>query len=105
MHIEIEAAYGLAAVEDLEDRDAGVPGGGGRAAELDLEEPRRGLEHAGLDLSIGEVRAHGLRVEVEGRAAELLIPPGAAGDVDDRETGLAPAGEFENQLVLAAGAL
>ena len=105
MHVEVEAAYGPAPVEDLEDGDGRVPAGSRRAAELDFEEPGRSLEHAGLDLRIREVGADGLRVEVEGGAAELLVPVGAAGDVDGVKTGLAPAGEIENQLVLAARAL
>ena len=105
VHVEIEAADRLAAVEDIEDRNGGVPAGRGRAAELDLEQPRGGLQHARLHLRVGKVGTHGVGVEVEGRAAELLVPVGAAGDVDGREAGLAPAGEVEDQLVLAACAV
>ena len=105
MHVEVEAAHNPTVLDDLKDRNGGIPAGGRRAAKLDFEEPRRRLQHARLNLRVGEVGAYGLRVEVEGRTAELLIPVGAAGYVDGRQFWLALAGKRENQLMLAAGAL
>ena len=82
-----------------------MPAGAAGAAELDLEEPRRGVKHAGLDLCVRKIGAHGLGVEIEGGAAELLVPVGAADDVDLGKSGLALAGEVQHQFVLAAGAV
>ena len=66
MHIKIETAHGMAAVEDLEDRDGRVPGGCSGGAEINFKEARRGLKHAGLHLCVRKVWAHGVGVEVEG---------------------------------------
>ncbi len=46
-----------------------------------------------------------MRIEVEGGAAELLVPIAAAGDVDGRQLRLPLAGEVENQFVLAPRAV
>ena len=106
MHVEIEAADGPAAVEDLEDGDGRVPGGRAGRTELDFEEARGGLEDAGLDLRVGEVGADGLGVEVEGGAAELLVPVAAAGDVDARSgSGWRLRAKSRTSSMLAAGAL
>ena len=54
-------------------------------ARSSLEEACRCGEHTRLDLRVGEIRADGLRVEIIGRAAELLVVVAAAGDVDCAE--------------------
>ena len=105
VHVEVEAAYAPAAIEDVEDGNVGVPGGGGGGAELYFEEAGGGLKDSGFDLRVGEIGADGLRVEVEGGAAELLIPVAAAGDVDGLDAGLVLAGEVHDEFMFAEGAI
>ena len=65
MHVEIEAADGLAAVDDDPGFDGGIPRGNILfLLEADVEEVRGGVEDSLLHLHEREVRADGLRVEV-----------------------------------------
>ena len=90
MHIEIETADDLAAFEHVEDRNRRIPGRRRRTPELDLEQPRRSLQHARLDLRVRKIGPHRLRIEIELRAPKLLVPVAAAGDVDLLEPGCRP---------------
>jgi hypothetical protein len=66
-----------------------------------VEELFGGAQDSGLDLGVGEVWAHGLRIELEGGAAVLLVPVASSGKVDFLKPGLLLAGEVEDHVELA----
>ena len=65
VHVEIETADGLAAVDDDPGFDRGIPGGNVLfLLEADVEEISGGVENSLLHLHEGKIGANGLRVEV-----------------------------------------
>ena len=71
-----------------------------RPAELHLEQLRRRFQHARLDSPMRKIRPHRLRVEIELRAPELLVPVAAADDVNLAQPQLTPQRKLEHQRVL-----
>ena len=70
MHVEIEAADGLAVVDDDPGFDGRIPGGDvWLLLEADVEEFSGGVENALLYLREGKIGANGLRVEIVAGAA------------------------------------
>src|ERR1035441_662638 len=67
VHVEVEAAHQLAALEDLKDSYGRVPRGLSGWAKFYFEQARGGVEHAGFHLVVGEIRPDRLRIEIERR--------------------------------------
>ncbi len=105
MHVEIKPPHLPPAIENFKHRNRRIPCRRIRRPELDLEQLRRRLQHARLNLRIRKIRPHRLRIEIESRAPELLVPVPAARNVNLAQLRLPPARKLEHQRVLALRAV